>query len=333
MTSKYIAAIFFNRYTFAEGNSTASLCIFDVEEGKRLDKALSFESNPGGFTFNSEATKASVVWKDRLSIYDIDSGEITRTIEANVMLTSFNLDSSLLAVMSIDRIVRIYDISTGNVLASWNLLRTHTHPYKALHFTMDSSQIMILSINGEISFCDAMSGVRRYHFGGVRGSTNCVIASFYCNKLACYNSRGKLSVFEIIPPATGLEDPDHPTALISSYTPPTVFSQDTHHEISTLFIDGLGERLAFGTSDGSVTVLDGTTGDTLCKLAIATGVGRYILSVSLNNDGTRILVRHYNNTIIIYDCNSGASLFPLLTPQGTCNGANFVGEVSTFLLK
>ena len=331
--SKYIACASIATYTTLYTlYSPTNLTIFDAEDGHQL-RRWTLEANPRGFAFNTDATRACVILDHQLFIYDVESDTIITTIGVWAILTNFSFDSLMLVVMTRDRMARIYNVFDGQELATWKL--RHTHPYKAINFTPCCNLIVTLSINGEISFCDVMTGVSRYHFGGVPSTTNCVLATLHCYRLACYCSQGSLSVFDLPPPTASATEFELPTARASQVMPMQKFRKDTGKEISTLTIDGLGCRVAFGAIDGSISVLDAITGDKLYEVSdpAFNVMSRWPLSIGFNGDGGKVIVRHCDQTIVVYDTRCCGMLFQLPSEIRNCVGVFFVGEDTTFLLK
>jgi WD40 repeat protein len=118
--------------------------------------------------------------------------------EAPVLACAFSPDGSLLVSGGEDRVARVWDMATGNVL---HLLGGHTRPVRACAFSPDGAALATTSADGGVRLWNTATGVLQHDLRGHAGAAVACAFSPDGMRLATAGEKGEVILWELYPGA------------------------------------------------------------------------------------------------------------------------------------
>jgi len=328
--------------------------LWDVSTGKSVAVLKGHTNWLTTVCFSPDGDRLATASHDgTVRLWDITATTSLATLEAQggvLPCASFSPDGLRLATASLDftKSARIWDVSTGSMLAEFEM--ESEHPFKNLAdcfvaFSPDGERLATAAIDGTVRLRDASTGKILATLKGHKGPLRSV----------CFSPDGTR-----VATASG---GDGTARLWEAATGQTVAVLEGHGiEVLVACFSPDGKRLATAGFAGPVRLWDGSTGESLTALsghddpvtavgfspdgkllatagfdctarlfdvstselrAVLKGHERALLSVSFGPDGERLVVTSMDGTASIWDISTGTSLATLKGHQLAVCAASF----------
>ncbi|CAG8549567.1 13029_t:CDS:2, partial [Acaulospora colombiana] len=257
----------------------------------------------------------SIKWNPCLSIL--------RGHSDDVRSVSFSPDGSKIISASDDTTMRIWDVTTGTALSTFN---DSSSLISSVAFTPDGSKIVSGSHNGALKIWDSKTGIVLSILTGHSDVVNSIeispdgfyIVSASSDKTARVWGSGRITTFTghqarvksaaFSPDQTKVVSGGHDNAL-------RIWDSKSGVELNTLkghtyWVNSVafspdGMKIISGSDDRTVRIWDSITGKTIAKLK---GHLYAVLSVAFSLDGAKIVSGGHDNDVRIWDSSTGRIL-------------------------
>jgi WD40 repeat protein len=211
----------------------------------------------------------------------------------------FSPDGKRIASASGDRTVKIWDATTGKLLAT---LSGHSDSVISAVFSPDGKRIASASWDKTVKIWDAATGKELATLSGHSIFVNSAVFSPDGKRIASASDDNTVKIWDA---ATGKL-----LATLSGHSSPVisaVFSPD-------------GKRIASASRDSTVKIWDAATGKLLATLS---GHSAYISSAVFSPDGKRIVSASYDKSVKIWDATKGKEIRTLNAHSASVSSAVF----------
>jgi len=256
---------------------------------------------------------------------------------------AFSPDGTRVATASHDGTARVWDVGTGQELAT---LKGHTTELSSLAFSPDGQRLVTGSADRTAKVWDVRGGPEVLTLKGHSSSVSGLAFSPDGRRLASASADGTArvrdartgeEVLTLTAPIGGLTGvafaPDGRLATAGNDGTARVWDATTGQQL--LLLDGHsrsltavafganGTRLATASNDGTAKVWDADTGQELVALKAHTGV---VYGVTFSPDGTRLATASQDFTAKVWDARTGAELLTLRGHGNAVSGVAFSAD-------
>ena len=219
--------------------------------------------------------------------------------EERVLSARFSADGSRIVTASWDRTARLWDVSTGEVLA---ILRGHLAEVLSAEFSPDGSRVLTASADNTARLWDAATGAE---IAVLRGHSNSL-------STAVYSSDGSLVV---------TASWDKTARLWDAHTGALIAVLHGHGEgVRHAAFAPDGSRVVTASVDKTARLWDAATG---AQVAVLGGHEDVLLSASFSPDGGRIVTVPSARTARLWDAATGALIAELTGHEAWLQSAAF----------
>jgi WD40 repeat protein len=212
-----------------------------------------------GVAFSPDGTLLAAISHDRtVRLWDVATGQTTRILTGHMFGVAFSPDGTLLATTGEDRIIRLWDVATGQTTRT---LTGHTNMVHRVAFSPDGSLLATTSYDGTVRLWDVATGQTTRILTGHTGFVWGVAFSPDGTLLATASYDGTVRLWDV---ATG-----QTTRIL------------TGHMLAVAFSPG-GALLATTGQDNMVKLWDVVTGQ---AIRILTGHTGHVFGVAFSPGG------------------------------------------------
>jgi WD40 repeat protein len=324
----------------ASGELNGNVTLWDARTGIKLHTFQAHDHQILALAFSPDGSLlASAARQDRrVKVWNVASGELVHELANHtdsIHALVFSPDGKCLGSASVDRTVRLWDLSTGREVLAFP---EHAQPLaiNGLAFCADGQRLMSVSVHGVVKLWDAVTGNTVATFRGDIGWVGSAAFSSDGGRLALGGENGTVKVYQTDPwlevrTLEAHESDVHYLAfspdgrrLASTADDRTVKVWDvtTGHEallldihsnkITSLAFSPNGHRLASASADHTVKVSDGTPwvdfeagerGVSTPRLSW-TAHDHKVVDVAFSPDSQRLVSAGWDNTVKVWDLNA-----------------------------
>ncbi len=228
-------------------------------------------------------TSVALATSDGLvSIRDAETGEQMGVLsggEALNLCVAYSPDGKTIAAGSRDQLVRMWDVETGEIIRT---LEGHNGEIRSIAFSPDGSMIACGGTKMPVLLWDAETG----EINPILNVSKSGVTDI------AFSPDGQTLAVSLI------SNPIHLYDLETGAEKQLPFDGDNRVFPSCLDFSADGKRIAFGSTDGTVSVLDVGTGVVLHKFE---GHGRPVVSVAFSPDGKSLVSNSRSGVMYLWD--------------------------------
>jgi WD40 repeat protein/DNA-binding SARP family transcriptional activator/energy-coupling factor transporter ATP-binding protein EcfA2 len=301
-------------YNFSSSSATR---VWNVRTGRLVFETTGLPAGPV-LRFSPDGRRVITATLDGTAeIWDVGTRRLVTTLTGHsgqVVAVAYSPDGRLVATGATDGTARVWDASTGRDML---VLRGPNATVDAVQFTPDSRRLVTTSEDGTVRVWDVTpEGDRDWltlvaHPGGVNA-----VAFVHGGRqlLTRGDCDGKEKVWNA---ETGMLISSAPT-LRDESCPRQMTGQRAAAEVSATSPDG--RIAAQATDNGSVQLLDSTTGEVIRTLP---GGHQGVQTITFDGGGKRIATGNWDGTAIVWDVASGRALQTFAAHTGIVESVAF----------
>jgi WD40 repeat protein len=298
-TNRYIPGTYYATAASADGRyvvgGAGAALVWDTATGAQVSTFQGHRSTVLGLKFLPDQKRIVSCGADKMArLWEVASGKELRVFAGHrgaVRDVSLSADGTRLATAAYDKTGRVWDLKSGKTISE---LRGHRDDLVSICLSPDGRQVVTAAKDGQVILWDANTGRQIRLLGAHAGWARSVAFSPDGRLVASAGDDRKIHVVDlsgkrVYPVLLGYA-PENvpPSALGAAAEEP----RDTSKEVvRTLAFTPDGRRLAAGSENGYVLVLDVETGRRLLTLGAHSG---NVTSVAFSSDNRILTVAHGN---------------------------------------
>ncbi|MBI1914769.1 MAG: protein kinase [Planctomycetes bacterium] len=299
------------------GSYDDTLKVWDAQTGQQVLTLKGHTGPVSSVAFSADGKRiVSGSGDQTVKVWDAHTGQEALTLKGHtgpVSSVAFAADGKRIASGSVDQTVKVWDAQTGQETLT---LKGHTSPVYSVSFSPDGKRIASGSFDGMVKVWEAQTGQEALT---LKGHTNWVAS-------VAFSADGK--------------------RIVSGSYDQTVRVWDAHTGQETLILKGHtfwvtsvafsadGKRIVSGSADSTVKVWEAHSGQehltlkghTFPVMSVALGHTLEVTSVAFSADGKRIASASHDQTVKVWDAQTGQELRTLKGHTFWVNGVAFSAD-------
>ena len=267
--------------------SNIGIWLYDAKTSRELALLATYSTWGHAVAFSPDGTKLAAVDGRKIQLWDVSTQTKIATFEGQVSSVAFSPDGTKLASGSMDKTVKLWEISTGKNI---NTLTGHTELPRSVAFSSDGTKLASGSMDKTIKLWEVSTGENISTFTGHTDRVESIAFSPDGTKLASGSADRTVKLWNVstgenINTLGGTGSTSAAVQMLHIFAGRASKSTQHRSPVTSVAFSPDGTKLASGELEGMVKLWEVATGRNINTFH---GPGGLSKSVAFSPDGTKL---------------------------------------------